>query len=58
LTAEQVRTAAQRWLEDTGGRQATGRLRQVISQWDTARVFVEKLEIVSAFSDRLGILPL
>lgn len=49
LTAGGVRTAAQRWLGDTGGRQAAGRLRQVISQWDTARVFVEKLEIVSAF---------
>jgi UDP:flavonoid glycosyltransferase YjiC (YdhE family) len=43
LTAEQVRTAAQRWLEDTGGRLAASRLRQVIRSWDTARVFVEKL---------------
>ncbi|HOW76251.1 MAG TPA: hypothetical protein P5102_07865 [Candidatus Competibacteraceae bacterium] len=30
LTVEQVRTAAQRWLEDTGGRQAVSRLQQVI----------------------------
>jgi UDP:flavonoid glycosyltransferase YjiC (YdhE family) len=43
LTAEMVRIAAQRWLEDAGGRQAAGRWRQVIEQWDTGRVFVEQV---------------
>lgn len=41
LTAEQVRTAAQRWLEDAGGRQAASRWRQVIHSWDTGRAFAE-----------------
>ncbi|HOW76253.1 MAG TPA: glycosyltransferase [Candidatus Competibacteraceae bacterium] len=43
LIAGEVRTAAQRLLDDTGYRQEAGRLRQVINAWDTGRVFVEKL---------------
>ena len=43
MAVEAVRTAARRLLDEAGRPAAAGRLRQVISRWETGRVFGEKL---------------
>ena len=43
LTAEPVRTAARRLLDDTGFHAAAGRWRSVIGQWDTGQIFAARI---------------
>ncbi|MDV7401600.1 hypothetical protein RZS08_59830, partial [Arthrospira platensis SPKY1] len=43
LTAEQVRTAARRLLDDTGCHEAAGRWREIIGQWDTGQSFAARI---------------
>lgn len=43
LTTEAVTMVVRRLLDDADCREAASRLRQVISQWDTGRIFVGKL---------------
>jgi hypothetical protein len=43
LTAEPVRTAARRLLDDAGCHEAAGRLRSVIGQWDTGQIFAARI---------------